>query len=121
MSYILIADDDAAFSLMVKELLTGQGYEVDCANDASQFSAMLDKRLPHLVLSDMQMPGGGGIAAVRAVRARSPNNPIPVIVCTGMPGEQARKWFPNDPNLVILPKPLDYALLGTEVARLLGV
>ncbi len=119
MSYLLIADDDDAFCRIAADLLGEQGYEVERARDASQFAAMLDKRLPHLAVVDMQMPGGGGPAAVKAVRSRSPHRPIPVIVCSGMPAAQLQAWFGADPSVVILTKPLDWEVFLRETARLL--
>jgi len=116
MSYVLIADDDDAYARLVADMLVEQGYEVDRATDAMQFAAMLDKRLPQLAVVDMQMPGGGGPAAVKAVRARSP---LPVIVCSGMPAAQASRWFAEYERVVILEKPVDLDALARTVSRLL--
>lgn len=120
MSFVLIADDDDAFAKIATDLLLEQGYEVDRAKDASQFSAMIDKRLPHLAVVDMQMPGGGGPAAVKAIRSRSPHRPVPVMVCSGMPAAQLQTWFGADPAVTILQKPIDWEKFLLEAARLLA-
>jgi len=66
---ILIVDDEPQIRRVMRTALTGAGYEVD---DAKTGEAALEKVRdfrPDLVLLDINMPGMGGLAACRAIRA----------------------------------------------------
>jgi two-component system KDP operon response regulator KdpE len=51
--------------------LTGAGYEVDDAKTGDEALAMVREFRPDLVLLDINMPGMGGLATCRAIRADS--------------------------------------------------
>jgi sigma-B regulation protein RsbU (phosphoserine phosphatase) len=51
------------------------------------FGRMLEEFHPHVVLSDYQLPGFDGLAALRLVREWDPD--LPVIVVTGILGDEA--------------------------------
>lgn len=66
---ILVVDDEPQIRRVMRTTLTGAGYEVD---DAKTGEESLDKVRgfhPDLVLLDINMPGMGGLAACRAIRA----------------------------------------------------
>lgn len=71
---VLIADDHTLFRKGVRSLLlTVPGVEVvGEAVDGQQAMAMTAELVPDLVLMDLQMPGGGGLAAIRALTDRFP-------------------------------------------------
>lgn len=53
----------------MRTTLTGAGYEVDDAKTAEEGLEKLREFRPDLILLDMNMPGMGGLAACRAIRA----------------------------------------------------
>jgi len=68
---ILVVDDEPQIRRTMRATLTGAGYEID---DAKTGEASLEKVRsfhPDLVLLDINMPGMGGLAACRAIRADS--------------------------------------------------
>jgi DNA-binding NarL/FixJ family response regulator len=71
---VLIADDHTMFRRGVRSLLsTVPGVEVvGDALDGETAVTMTAELAPDLVLMDLQMPGGGGLAAIRAVTEQSP-------------------------------------------------
>jgi DNA-binding NarL/FixJ family response regulator len=71
---VLIADDHTLFRRGVRSLLsTVPGVEVvGEASDGETVIAMTAELAPDLVLMDLQMPGCGGLAAIRAVTEKSP-------------------------------------------------
>jgi len=68
---ILVVDDDPQIRRVMRVTLTGQGYEVDDARDGETALEKLRSERFDLVLLDMNMPGGGGLEACRAIRAQS--------------------------------------------------
>jgi DNA-binding NarL/FixJ family response regulator len=79
---VLIADDHTMFRRGVRSLLsTVAGVEVvGDASDGETAVALTAELAPDLVLMDLQMPGGGGLAAIRAVSEQSPS--VNVLVVT---------------------------------------
>ena len=46
---ILVADDDPAILSMVQQILSHEGYLVDCAQDGEQALSGIKQTLPHLI------------------------------------------------------------------------
>lgn len=84
---ILIVDDAAFMRMMIKDILTKNGYEVvGEANDGLQAVEKYKELSPDLVTMDITMPEMDGITALREIRKYDPN--AKVIMCSAM-GQQA--------------------------------
>ena len=84
---ILICDDAAFMRMMIKDILTKNGYNV--IGEAENGAVAVDKYSelkPDLVLMDITMPEMDGIAALKAIKANDPG--ASVIMCSAM-GQQA--------------------------------
>ena len=68
---ILVVDDEPQIRRVMRMTLTGAGYEVDDAKTGEESLEKLRQFHPDLVLMDINMPGMGGLAACRAIRADS--------------------------------------------------
>ncbi|HTC89762.1 MAG TPA: response regulator transcription factor [Bryobacteraceae bacterium] len=66
---ILVVDDEPQIRRIMRTALTGAGYEVDDAKTGEEAMEKLRDYHPDLVLLDMNMPGMGGLAACREIRA----------------------------------------------------
>ncbi len=66
---ILIVDDDPQIRRVMRATLTGAGYEVDDGRTGEEALVKLREFRPDLVLLDINMPGMGGLAACKAIRA----------------------------------------------------
>ncbi|MGP0071700.1 MAG: response regulator transcription factor [Bryobacteraceae bacterium] len=66
---ILVVDDEPQIRRIMRTTLTGAGYEVDDAKTGEEALAKLREYHPDLVLLDMNMPGMGGLATCREIRA----------------------------------------------------
>ena len=77
---ILIADDHALFRDGVASLVEAWGHEVvGLAGDGAEAVALADAVLPDLVLMDVRMPGGSGLAATARIRAAHPATAIVIL------------------------------------------
>lgn len=84
---ILIVDDAAFMRMMIKDILTKNGYDVVAeAGDGAQAIEKYKEHRPDLVTMDITMPEVDGIAALKQIRAIDPN--AKVIMCSAM-GQQA--------------------------------
>ena len=66
---ILVVDDEPQIRRIMRTTLTGAGYEVDDAKTGEEALVKVREFRPDLVLLDINMPGMGGLAACRAIRA----------------------------------------------------
>jgi two-component system KDP operon response regulator KdpE len=66
---ILVIDDEPQIRRTLRTALTAAGYEVDDARTGEQGLEKVREYRPDLVLLDINMPGMGGLAACRAIRA----------------------------------------------------
>jgi len=69
---ILVVDDDQSVRESVAVSLTAAGYDVVAAEDGFRALSQLRKKLPDLVLSDLDMPGMSGFELLSVVRRRFP-------------------------------------------------
>jgi two-component system KDP operon response regulator KdpE len=76
---ILVVDDQAQIRRFMRTTLAGAGYEVDEARTGEEALDKVRRFRPDLVLLDFNMPGMGGLAACRAIRA---DTSIAVIMLT---------------------------------------
>jgi len=66
---ILIVDDEPRIRRVMRTTLTAEGYEVDDAKTGEEALEKLREFRPDLVLLDINMPGMGGLATCRTIRA----------------------------------------------------
>ena len=87
MAKILIVDDAAFMRMMIKDILTKNGYEV-VAEEANGVEAveLYKSHQPDLVTMDITMPEMDGIEAVKQIKAVNPA--AKVIMCSAM-GQQS--------------------------------
>ena len=85
--YILICDDAAFMRMMIKDILTKNGYNIvgEAENGAKAVEKYAELK-PDLVLMDITMPEMDGIEALKKIKAADANASI--IMCSAM-GQQA--------------------------------
>lgn len=84
---ILIVDDAAFMRMMIKDILSKNGYEiVGEAADGMQAIEKFKETQPDLVTMDITMPEMDGITALKEIKKMSPN--AKVIMCSAM-GQQS--------------------------------
>ncbi len=80
--YILVVDDHEPLLWAMRDFLEAEGYVVFVAADGEQALAVMDRVLPHLIISDMMMPNLDGYAFLKEIRARREWFPIPFVLMT---------------------------------------
>jgi two-component system, chemotaxis family, chemotaxis protein CheY len=84
---ILIVDDAAFMRMMIKDILTKNGFEVvGEAADGAQAVEKYNELKPDRVTMDITMPEMDGIAALKSIKEKDPGAVI--IMCSAM-GQQA--------------------------------
>ena len=78
---VLLVDDEPAIRDVLSVKLEEAGFEAQRAQDGIDALVKLREALPHVIISDLQMPRMSGIEFIGVVRRRFPH--IPVIVFSG--------------------------------------
>jgi DNA-binding NtrC family response regulator len=73
---LLIVDDDPLVCDSLKEMLLLEGFRVDTAPGGEEALAKLREERFRVILSDIQMPGIGGLDLLRELKGRSPDTPV---------------------------------------------
>jgi EAL domain-containing protein (putative c-di-GMP-specific phosphodiesterase class I) len=80
---VLIVDDEPAVLRMLTRVMAQRGYRSKTARDGREASELFEAEAFDVVVSDVHMPGYGGMEFLRRVRETDPD--LPVIVMTGKP------------------------------------
>jgi CheY-like chemotaxis protein len=112
-SVLLVEDDDDNRELMA-EVLTAAGYTVHSVASGSDALRTLSERSVDVVVTDLGMPGMGGLEMARAAKAIAPA--VPVVVVTGWTErEDVERARGREVDAVLL-KPVDPEALTEAVA-----
>ena len=87
---ILIVDDEKDWIQMLAMRLEHEGYQIEVAFDAAQAMTRAVELKPDLILLDIMMPAGGGLGALKNIRANFKTFSVPIIVLTAK-GDSATK------------------------------
>jgi CheY-like chemotaxis protein len=117
---VLVVDDAAACRRAHKQLFTVAGATVETARRAQDAFAAFCRTRPHVVVSDLVMPGEDGCWLMRRIRAAvGPTERRPRgIVVTGRADERERTRCLAAGFDAFLTKPVDPILLSDVVAWL---
>lgn len=68
---ILVVDDEAQITRVLRTALSANGYDVRTANDPEEALVTFEEWLPDLVVTDLMMPGISGIDLCRSIRKQA--------------------------------------------------
>ena len=84
MATVLIVDDAAVDRRLAGGILEkAEDFIIEYAADGAEALASFSRRVPDVVVTDMQMPEMGGLELVEAIRARYPLVPVVLMTAHG--------------------------------------
>jgi len=111
---LLVEDDDDNRELMA-EVLEAAGHEVLSASSGPDGLRTLSEQTVDVVVTDVGMPGMGGLEVAKAAKAIAPT--VPVVVVTGWAErEDIARARGHDVDAVLI-KPVDPDALSAAVAE----
>ena len=126
---ILVVDDEVNARTALAELLRDEGFEVETAADAFKALGKYEAFAPHIVITDLKMPGMDGIELVKKLRAN--DDPPAVVVMTAFgavstaidamragAAEYLTKPINFDELLVVVDKTMEHIQLKRETRQL---
>ena len=116
---VLVVEDDHAVCMVTRRVLEGAGYHVLFAHNGVEALGVAGRvRSPlDLLVSDITMPGKGGLELSADLRQRYPG--LPVLYLSGYTEHLGFAERPLDPNTEFLGKPFTASALLGRVRRLL--
>ncbi len=84
---ILVVDDEVQITRVLRRGLASRGYEVQAAADGEEALAVFHQWKPDLIITDLSMPGMGGLELCRRIRKLSA---VPILVLS-IKGEERVK------------------------------
>jgi CheY-like chemotaxis protein len=81
---ILVADDEELNRELLSTLLTGEGYQVICANDGDEALSAIRSHKVDLALLDVVMPRRTGFSVCQIAKSAADTGLIPIILVTGL-------------------------------------
>lgn len=103
---ILIADDEKTFLTATAQLLRNEGFECDCAEDATGALEKFSKKTYDLLIADIKMPGNSNLELIRHLSRTAPAASI--LLVTGYPSQQTAIDAVHLPVTAYLVKPVDF-------------
>jgi DNA-binding NtrC family response regulator len=100
---VVVVDDETAILDTLRILLRGEGFEVVTAVGGAQGVEKVEQERPDLVLTDVRMPGIGGMEVLAAARRADPT--VPVILMTAQASLQTAIRAVNEGAFYYVQKP----------------
>ena len=100
---ILVVDDETAILEALSILFRGEGYDVAVADSGPKAIAALEDEKPDIVLTDIRMPGAGGLDVLSQAQEVDPE--LPVILMTAQASLQSAVRAVNEGAYYYLQKP----------------
>lgn len=116
---ILVVEDNPLNLQLVRDILEYRGHEVVVATTVSEARDRLKEKLPHVVLLDIQLPGGGGESLLKEIRSTPSTARMPVIAVTALAMEGDRERLLEAGFDGYLSKPIDTRTFGPTVESFL--
>ncbi|WEX77778.1 ATP-binding protein [Sinorhizobium numidicum] len=124
---ILVAEDDPVNALILRTILRRAGHSVQQVGDFRALEAAIHGQdgacvAPSLIVTDLNMPGGDGLAVLRRLREKEAAGDmvrVPVIVLTSDVRGDLHQLLLAAGADGVLSKPIEPARLVTEIADLL--
>jgi DNA-binding NtrC family response regulator len=112
---ILVVDDEQGLCAGIQEALRREGYLVDATTEPATAAKLAHERLYNLIISDLKMPGLGGLELMSQVRAHNRDTLFILMTAYGTveTAVEAMKQGAYD----YLPKPLDMKRLRLLVQK----
>ncbi|MDB4973476.1 MAG: hypothetical protein JWN48_1817 [Myxococcaceae bacterium] len=116
---VLVVDDDGDSLELLETVLRSAGATVETASSAAQGYASVQRFRPHVLVSDIGMPGEDGYSFIQRVQSLSPaaGGAVPAIALTAYSREEDRKKALAMGFTSHIAKPVDLTELVSSIAR----
>jgi len=122
MAHILVIDDEVDIRFILETFLTGDGHQVDTAEDGVAGLKLTDLHHYDLIITDVIMPNKDGLEVITEIRRKSPESRI--IVMTGGTAKVDKALLMSTAKAMrahkVVAKPIDLKELRANVNEVLA-
>lgn len=119
MAKILVIEDNVELSILIRDLLVAEEFDVMCCQDGCQGVAFTHKYKPDLILLDLMLPAGGGFYVLQNIKLSTLTKGIPIVVLTASKDQEHKKKAQEYQVDAYLEKPYDPKELVGVIKRYL--
>lgn len=120
MTTILLVDDSTSIRNMLKACLQPLGYNILEASGGRAGIEQVRQEKIDLIISDQNMPGLDGLGMVKAIRAGTANQNVPILVLTTETSDEMKAQFRAAGASGWMSKPFTPERLEAALKKLLG-
>jgi DNA-binding response OmpR family regulator len=117
---VLVIEDDRRLADPIVECLTANGLEVKSAVDSLIGIQIAHRFQPDLILLDLMLPAGGGMAVLESIRDSPTIQNTPFIVMTGSHDDALKQQLLKFGIKSYLQKPFDLQTLLAAIAKVIA-
>lgn len=120
MKRVLIVDDEAHITAVLKLHLERAGYSVETANNGKAGFDAVTRQAPDALITDIQMPLMTGRELCLAIEKALPARTFPILVMTSRTDREEREWTAAMRLLEFLEKPVSMRSVAARLDKHLG-
>lgn len=118
--HVLIADDEAHITQVLRHSFERAGFEVHTAYDGEQALRIMLTNPIDLVISDLKMPVLDGLEFARTVKSLRTESHVPILLLTGLPLAPSSEELRDIGVNAIIQKPFSPKRVVQTATSLLG-
>lgn len=120
MPTVIVVDDNADITEIVKMTLEGKGHHVICVHSGTELFGRLADQKPDVIFLDIMMPGMDGFEVLKRLRDTPGLSSTPVVFLTAKgQNEDMLRGYKEGADFYI-PKPFNSVMLLTALNLVLG-
>jgi DNA-binding response OmpR family regulator len=112
--HVLVVEDNALVTSATRILLEDAGFRVSTAATVAEAQAICQSDAPEVILLDLRLPDGDGLALIKRVHEESSAAPI-VVALTGRDEPEVRARCLRAGCVDVLLKPVDTRALAARI------
>ncbi len=116
---VLLVEDDSRVRVAVRLCMESLGYSVCEAGTGAEALTLAEGQQPDLILLDLVLPDGDGLAVAQELRRRPSTARIPIAIFTGQVLSGRRAEVVASISVGSIPKPVTLERLGRDLRLLL--
>ena len=116
---VLLVDDEAGFTELLRDLLQMDNYEVEVAHDGEEGLEKVRSFNPEVIISDIVMPRLSGFEMFKKIKANPDTAKIPFLFITGFQDDRVLSEARKIGVFGILKKPIDIDQIEIRLKDLL--
>jgi signal transduction histidine kinase/CheY-like chemotaxis protein len=120
---ILVVEDSEPAIIQIKDILTGQGYQIRIARNGKEALERIEQALPDAMILDLMMPEMDGFAVLKMIRSDEKTAKIPVLILTAkhITKEELKVLRGNHIHQLIQKGDISRSGLLAEISRMVPV